>query len=330
MAYFSRVVGTGSGFPERVMTNAEFEEILDTSDEWIRTRTGIETRRIADRLKGETTLSHSEKAARNAMEAAGITGEDIDCIIIGTVTPDSVMPTTANQLQAKLGAHRAFSFDLQAACSGFVYGLSVADAFIRQGQVKTALVIGAETLSSIMNWRDRGTCVLFGDGAGAVILQRTEDPAHSVIATRIHSDGRHGSILKIEHGYGKVPPYAAEYRHDLAKVQMVGSEIFKLAVRNMCESAQALLDSQNLRPDQVDFFLFHQANLRIIDMCMKTLGVPPEKTWLNVNKYGNTSAATLPVGLDEALRSGAVKPGQLVLMATFGGGVTWGTALIRL
>jgi 3-oxoacyl-[acyl-carrier-protein] synthase III len=330
MAYFSKVVGTGSGFPERIMTNAEFEQFLDTSDEWIRTRTGIETRRIADPAKGESTLSFSETAARNALEMAGIRPEDLEAIIIGTVTPDSVMPNTANQLQARLGANRAFSFDLQAACSGFLYSLSAGDAFIRQGKVKNALVIGAEMLSSIMNWRDRGTCVLFGDGAGAMVLQRTEDPTHSVIATELHSDGRYGDILKISHGYSKVPPHSAEYRHDMHKVQMQGSEIFKMAVRSMVESSQALLDSQNLKPADVDYFIFHQANMRIIDMCMKTLGVPESKTWLNVSKYGNTSAATLPTALDEAIRAKAVGPGQLVLLATFGGGVTWGSALIRL
>ena len=330
MAYYSQVVGTGSGLPDRIMTNAEFETFIDTSDEWIRTRTGIESRRIADASKGETTLTFAEIAARNALDAAGMQAEELECFIVGTVTPDSVMPTTANLLQARLGSTRGFSFDLQAACSGFLYGLSIADAFIRTGQCKTALVVGAETLSSIINWRDRGTCVLFGDAAGAVILKRTEDPAHSIVATEIHSDGRFGEILQIPHGYGKVPPHSAEYRHDMHKVHMQGAEIFKLAVRSMVESSQALLDGQNLKPEDVDYFIFHQANMRIIDMCMKALSIPPHKTWLNVKKYGNTSAATLPVAFDEAMRANEIGPGKLVLLSTFGGGVTWGSTLIRL
>jgi 3-oxoacyl-[acyl-carrier-protein] synthase III len=330
MTYYSKLTGTGKGLPAKVVSNFDIEKIVNTSDEWIRTRTGIENRRIVDPAQGESTLSMSELAARSALQAACLTGSELDMIVIGTVTPDSVMPCTANQLQALLGANRAFSFDIQAACSGFMYSLSIADSFIRSGQVRNALVIGAETLSSIVNWHDRGTCVLFGDGAGAAILQRTEDPSHRVIATKIFSDGRHGSILQIPHGYSKVPPYSAEYRHDMHKVQMNGGEVFKLAVRSMVECSQAVLKENGFEVEQVDHFIFHQANLRIIDMCTKTLGIPPEKVSINLQNYGNTSAATLPICLDEAVREGRVKPGSLVLMATFGGGVTWGSALIRL
>jgi 3-oxoacyl-[acyl-carrier-protein] synthase III len=329
MAYHSKIIGLGSAFPERAMTNAEFEKFIDTSDEWIRTRTGIEQRYIADRTKGETTLSLCHAASLKALDQAGIKGEDLDAILIGTVTPDNIMPTTANQLQALLGANKAFSFDLQAACAGYLYALSVADHFIRGGTAKNILVLGAETLSTVVNWRDRTTCVLFGDGAGATVVQRTEDPSRSVLRVDLHSDGRYASLLQIPHGYARVPPNSPEYRTDHHKIQMQGGEVFKIACRSMVESSKATLDAQGVKLEDVDFFLFHQANIRIIDMCLSMLGVGREKTWINVQKYGNTSAATLPVGLDEALKAGKVKPGQLVLMATFGGGLTWASALIR-
>lgn len=328
--YYSKIIGTGSGFPQKVLTNVDLEKFVDTSDEWIRTRTGIEARRIASPELGESTLTLCELAARQAMAAAGITGAEIEMVVVGTVTPDTLMPSTANQLQAAIGANHAFSFDLQAACSGFIYGLSIADNFLRTGQKRTALVVGAETLSSIINWQDRTTCVLFGDGAGAAILQRTEDKSHSILATKVFSDGRYGHILNIPHGYSKVPPHSAEYRHDMHKIKMMGSEIFKMAVRSMVECSEAILSENGFTVQDVDHFIFHQANLRIIDMCTKTLGVPPEKTSINLQKYGNTSAATLPVCLDEAIRGGKVKPGDLILMTTFGGGITWGCALVRL
>jgi 3-oxoacyl-[acyl-carrier-protein] synthase-3 len=330
MSYFSKLIGTGSGFPETVVTNHDMEKIVETSDEWIRTRTGIEARRIVDLSKGESTVSMSHLAAKAAIQMAGISPLDIDFIVVGTVTPDTVMPTTANQIQALIGASNAFGFDLQAACSGFVYGLSVADSFIRAGQIKTALVIGAETLSTLVNWRDRTTCVLFGDAAGAVILQRTEDPKHSVLSTKLHADGRYGEILKIPHGYAKVPPHHPDYRVDMNKIMMNGAEIFKMAVRSMVDCTQEILAENKVAVSDVDHFIFHQANMRILDMCTKTLGVPAEKTSVNLQKYGNTSSATLPVCLDEALRGGRVKAGDLVLLSTFGGGVTWGSALIRI
>lgn len=311
------------------MTNADFEKFIETSDEWIRSRTGIETRRIADRNKGETTLSLCHLAAKKALDKAGIKGEDLDAILIGTVTPESVMPTTANSIQALVGATKAFSLDLQAACSGFLYALSIADHFIRVGTVKNALVIGAETLSTIVNWQDRTTCVLFGDGAGAAVVQRTEDQSAGVRRIDLHSDGRYAHILKIPHGYAAVPPNSAEYRTDHHKIMMQGGEVFKIACRSMVESSKATLDAEGVKLEEVDFFLFHQANIRIIDMCLSLLNVSRDKTLINVNKYGNTSAATLPVCLEEALDTGKVKKGQLVLMATFGGGLTWASALIR-
>lgn len=330
MSYRSQFIGTGCHFPEGKMTNADLEKFLDTSDEWITSRTGIKERRIADRAKGESTLSMSLAASKKALEMAGLQGTDLDAIIVGTVTPESVMPTTANFLQAQLGAKNAFSFDLQAACSGFVYGVSVADHFIRGGTAKRVLVVGAETLSTLVNWKDRSTAVLFGDGAGAAILERTENPNEGIIGTKLHSDGTYSSILNIKHGYSGVPPYTAEYCMMKHRIHMAGAEVFKLAVRSMIESSSALLEEHKLKTSDVDFFIFHQANMRILDMCMKTLDVPREKTWINLDKYGNTSAATLPACLDEAWRAGAVRRGNLVLMATFGGGVTWGSCLFRL
>ena len=330
MKYFSKLIGTGSAFPEKIMTNQDFEAFVETSDEWIRTRTGIQTRRIANHKLGESTSSISLAAAKRALEMAGISADEIELIVVGTVTADSVMPTTGNYLQAHLGATKAFSFDLQAACSGFLYGLSIADQFIKTGAVKTALVVGAETLSTLINWQDRGTCVLFGDGAGAAIITRTEDPKHSILGTKLYSDGTKGDILKIPHGGAKVPHYLPEYQHSQQTIHMQGSEVFKLAVRNMIDSSQELLKEHGLTAQDVDFFLFHQANMRILEMCMKTLGVPREKTWINLDKYGNTSAATLPVCLDEALRSGAIKSGNKVLLTVFGGGATWASGLIQI
>lgn len=330
MNYFSEIIGTGSHFPATVMTNKDFETFIDTNDEWIQTRTGIKQRRIIDHKLGESTMSLALEAARKAIALAQISPEDIELIIVGTVTPDHIMPCTANMLQKELGAKKAFGFDLQAACSGFLYGMSIADHFIRLGSVKHALVIGAESLSTLINWKDRGTCVLFGDGAGAVIMRQTQDQNHSILGTHLYADGVHCNLLSIPHGYAKMPTYRAEYRHDKHTIHMEGKEIFKLAVRAMVDSSIELLNEHHIAAEQVDFFILHQANSRIIEMCMKALNIPPEKTWLNVDKYGNTSAATLPVCLDEAYRSGAIKKGNLVLMATFGGGVTWASALFRL
>lgn len=330
MAYYTRIVGTGVQLAEKIVTNADLEKIVDTTDEWIKTRTGIEMRRIADPKKGETTVGLSHLAAEKALKAAGIAAEDLDMIVVGTVTPDTLMPNCANQVQARLGNKRAFTFDLQAACSGFIFGLSVADQYIRTGMVKNALVIGAETLSTITDWSDRSTCVLFGDAAGAAVVTRSEDPRHGILSTKIQTDGTYGELLQIPHGYSKIGPFHPEYNYHLSKIQMRGAEIFKLAVRYMEDTALNLLKQNGMTTKDVDFFIFHQANKRIIDYCAKALDVPPEKTWNNVHKYGNVSAATLPLCLDEAWKAGAVKPGDTVLMATFGGGLTWGGALVRL
>ena len=330
MNYRTRILGTGMGLPKGVMKNSDFESFLETSDEWIKTRTGIKTRHIANPELGESTLSLCILAAKQALEKSGVKGSELDLIIVGTVTPESVMPTTANSLQAALGASKAFTFDMQAACSGFVYALSIADLYIRSGKVKKALIVGAETLSTLVNWKDRSTAVLFADGAGATVLERTEDEDHCVIDTELHSDGSFSNILNIPHGYAKVPPHSGRYRHDEHTIHMQGSEVFKIACRNMVEVTHSILEKNNMKKEEIDFCIFHQANLRIIDMCLKSLGMGRDKTWINVDKYGNTSAATLPICLHEAWEAGAVKPGDNILMATFGGGVTWGSALLRL
>ncbi len=331
MKYKARIVGSGSAFPERVMTNKEFEAFVDTNDEWIRTRTGIQTRRICDPKKGENTLSMAHAAAKRALDMAGVDPKEIDLILVGTITPNTVMPCTANQLQALLGCDKAFGFDLQAACSGWVFGLSIAEQYLNCGKVKTALVIGVETLSTVVDWHDRATCVLFGDGAGATVLKRVgADAEGGIVGINLGTDGTAQDLLCIPHGYCKVPPYSAEYSVNQHKIKMQGSEVFKLATRTMVKSATELLAEHNTVKDDVDFFFFHQANIRIIDHCARALKVDRDKMWLNVDRFGNTSAATLPVSLDEAWRSGAVKPGDLMLFATFGGGLTWGSALIRL
>ncbi len=313
------------------MTNKEFESFVDTNDEWIKTRTGIQTRRICDPKKGETTLSMAHAAALQALDRAGMAPKDLDMIIVGTITPDTVMPCTANQLQSLLGCPKAFGFDLQAACSGWVFGMAIADQFLANGKAKTALIIGVETLSLLLDWHDRSTCVLFGDGAGATILRRGEDDSESgIIGINIGTDGTAQDLLCIPHGYGKVPPYVPEYSAKQHKIKMQGSEVFKIATRTMVKSATELLEEHGLGVEDVDYFFFHQANIRIIDHCARALKVDRNKMWVNVDRYGNTSAATLPVALDEAWRSGAVKPGDLMLFATFGGGLTWGSALVRL
>lgn len=327
---YARIVGTGTAVPERVMKNAEFEAFLDTSDEWIRTRTGIEERRIADVAKGETTTELAYQAALKACEAADIPPSEIELILVGTITPDAIMPCTANFLQQRLGAKRAFGFDLQAACAGWLFGLGTAESFIRNGTVKNALVVGVELLSTAMNWRDRGTCVLFGDGAGATVLRASESRDHAVLKTRLFNDGSGVEMLKIPHGASKVPPHHPDFTGAGRSIQMQGAEIFKHAVRNMQEAATIVLAEEGMAPSDVDYFIFHQANLRIIDACKKALGVPDEKTWVNVQRFGNVSSATLPIALDEAWRAGKVGPGKTVLFATFGGGLAWGASLVRL
>ncbi len=319
---YSRIAGTGSYLPARILTNAELEKLVDTSDEWIRTRTGIEQRHVA--AEGETTTDLAEHAARRAMEDAGITAADVDLICVGTTTPDLVFPNVGTLLQDRLGIHGCPAFSLEAACTGFVYALSVADKFVRLGESKCALVVGAETLTRIVDWNDRGTCVLFADGAGAVILKPAAEPG--IISTRLHSDGKYKDLLLYPDGVSKGFKLVREGK---AGVQMKGNEVYKVAVNTLGHLVTETLSANGITKDQLDWLIPHQANIRIIEAIAKRLDLPMEKVIVTINTQGNTSAASVPLALDTGIRDGRVQRGQLLLLEAFGGGFTWGSALIR-
>ncbi|CBE68497.1 MAG: ketoacyl-ACP synthase III [Candidatus Methylomirabilis oxygeniifera] len=325
--YGSRIAGTGASVPDRVLTNAELEQMVSTSDEWIVTRTGISERRIAS--DDQATSDLAEGAARQALEASGVDPHDLDLILVNTVTPDMFFPSTACVLQERLGASRAAAFDLMAACAGFVYGLSVADAYLRAGVMRNILVIGADTLSKVVDWSDRGTCVLFGDGAGAVVVQRTTaDPA--ILSTHLYSDGSKGRQLIIPGGGSRQPASQKVIDEKLVTIRMPnGNEVFKTAVRSMEEAAIAALKANGAEVSDVDLFISHQANARIIYAVAERLDLPRERIYMNIDRYGNTSAASIPIAMDEAVRAGRLKRGDLLLLTAFGGGFTWGSALIR-
>ena len=321
----SAIIGTGAYLPEKVLTNDDLAEIVDTSDEWIRTRTGIRQRHIA--ADGELTSDLAVQAARNALADAGLGPADIDMILVATTTPDRTFPATAATVQEKLGiTHGGPAFDVQAVCSGFLYGLATADAFIRSGQARTVLLIGAETFSRILDWQDRGTCVLFGDGAGAVIMRAEEGRGdlsdRGVLATRLHADGRYADLLYVDGG-----PSAGE---SCGKVRMKGREVFRHAVVKLAEVTREVLDDAGARPEDIALMVPHQANIRILEATAKKLGLPPEKVHVTVDRHGNTSAASVPLALDDARRSGRLHPGDLVLLEAMGGGFTWGASLVRL
>ncbi len=318
---YSKIVGTGHYLPERVMTNADLEKIVETSDEWIRSRTGIESRHISD---GETTCDLAEQAARRAMDAAGVTAEDIDFICVGTTTPDLVFPNMGCLLQARLGIHGCPAFSVEAACTGFLYALSVSDKFVKAGTSKCALVIGAETLSSIVNWEDRTTCVLFADGAGAVVLKPSEEPG--ILSTHIHADGQYIDLLLMNAGVSKD---FDRLKRGEAFIEMKGNEVFKVAVRTLGRIAKETLEANNLGNDDLDWLIPHQANIRIIQAAAKQVNLPMEKVIVTVQHHGNTSAASVPLALDVAVRDGRIKSGDLCLLEAFGGGFTWGSALVR-
>lgn len=315
----SRIIGTGSYLPERILTNAELEKIVDTSDEWIRSRTGIRSRHIA--AEGELTSDLALPAAQKALQSAGVAVGDIDMIIVATTTPDMIFPSTACILQSRLGIAGCPAFDLQAVCSGFVYALGTADLFIRAGQAEKVLVVGAEVYSRILDWSDRGTCVLFGDGAGAVVLAASDTPG--ILATRLHADGRHKDHLSVPGSVcgGKVwgRPF----------VQMDGGSVFRFAVRVFEEVAYEVLEQAGLKVSDLDWFVPHQANIRIMEATARKLGLPVEKVIATVDHHGNTSAASIPLALDEAVRDGRIRPGQTLLLEGVGGGFTWGAVLLR-
>ena len=321
----SVITGTGSYLPEKVLTNDDLANIVDTSDEWIRTRTGIARRHVA--AEDEATSDLAAQAGQRALEAAGCAPEDIDAVLVATTTPDFTFPATACVVQDKLGVPAgAMAFDLQAVCSGFVYGLSVADALIRGGQVERALLIGAETLTRLLDWEDRSTCVLFGDGAGAVVLEASEGAGtvadRGVLHTVARADGRYRDLLLTDGGPSTTGT--------VGKLRMQGREVFKHAVTRIAEAMQEVMETAGVTADDIDLFVPHQANVRILDATARKLGISPEKVMLTIEEQGNTSAASIPLALDAAVRQGRAQPGALLLLEAMGGGFTWGAALVRL
>jgi len=320
---YSRIAGTGSYLPEKVLTNDDLAKFVDTSDEWIATRTGIRQRHIA--AEGETTGDLAFHAATRALEAAGVEASELDLIVLGTTTPDIIFPSTACLVQHRLGANGCPAFDVNAACSGFIYALSVADNFIRSGAAKTALVIGAETLTRMLDWNDRGTCVLFGDGAGAVVLKA--DSETGVLSTHLHADGGKKELLY--NPVGVSSGFRPEEENAGVKVLMTGNEVFKHAVKALDSVVEETLAANGLDRGEIDWLIPHQANLRIIEATAKRLAMPMDRVVVTVDRHGNTSSGSVPLAPDEAVRSGRVERGQLVLLEAFGGGFTWGSALLR-
>jgi 3-oxoacyl-[acyl-carrier-protein] synthase III len=318
---YSRISGTGGYLPEKVLTNHDLEKMVDTSDQWIRERTGITKRHIV--VEGQTTCDLAEQAARGAIEAAGIDPADLDLIIVATTTPDKVFPSTACLLQKRLDNHGAAAFDVQAVCTGFVYGLSIADQFIRNGTSKKALVVGAETLSRIVDWTDRDTCVLFGDGAGAVVLEASEEPG--IVSTHIHADGAYEELLMVPGGISDHPDLLTSGK---AFIEMRGNEVFKMAVNTLGRIVDETLSHNNIEKHEIDWLIPHQANIRIIKATAKKLKMSMDHVVLTVDEHGNTSAASVPLALNHAVRAGKIKRGERLLLEAFGGGFTWGSALV--
>ena len=322
----ARITGTGSYAPKKVITNHDLEKLVDTSDEWITERTGIKERRIAE--KGQSTSDLAYEAAHKALKAAKLTAQELDLILVATTTPDMLMPSLGCMVQEKLGAKNAVAFDLYAACSGFIYGLSVANAFIRSETYRNILLIGAESLSRFVDWEDRTTCVLFGDGAGAVVLQRHAGK-RGVLSPHLPSDGSLGNLLNIPAGGALHPATHDTVRKRMHFIKMKGNETFKAAVRALESAVQEALEHNKVKPEEIDFLVPHQANLRIIQAMAQRLNMSMEKVVLTLPKYGNTSAASIPMALDEAVRDGRIRENHLLLLEAFGGGLTWASALLR-
>jgi 3-oxoacyl-[acyl-carrier-protein] synthase-3 len=319
---YSRIIGTGSYLPEKVLTNQDLEKIMDTTDEWIRERTGIVKRHIA--AGDETACDLAEIAASRAMEAAGKTPRQVDLIVLATTTPDRVFPSTACLLQQRLDIHGTAAFDVQAVCTGFIYAMGIADKFIRTGSARCALVVGTETLSRIVDWNDRSTGILFGDGAGAVILEASDEPG--ILSTHLHADGSYEHLLTVPHGI------SSGYEHvqaGHAYVQMQGNEVFKMAVNTLGRIVDETLDANDMQKTDVDWLVPHQANIRIIQATAKKLGMNMDHVVVTVDEHGNTSAASVPLALDTAVRDGRIQRGETLLLEAFGGGFTWGSVLLK-
>ncbi len=324
---YSKIIGTGSYLPKRIMTNADWEKIVETSDEWIVSRTGIKKRHVA--AENETTSDMIVEAAKKAIEDAKIDKDDIDLIIVGTITPDNSYPSTANWVQKKLGIKPIPSFDIGAACSGFLYGLTVANSMIKSGVAKTVLVAGAETMTKALNWKDRNTCVLFGDGAGVAILTATENKNEGILSTYWGADGNLGQLLMQPAGGSAMPASKETVEKSLHTVHMSGNEVFKHAVLRMQEAAMKSLELAGYSSEDVDLFIPHQANLRIINATIKRAKIPLEKTFINIENTANISAGTIPIALDQARKQSRIKEGDIVLLAAFGAGFTWGGITIK-
>jgi 3-oxoacyl-[acyl-carrier-protein] synthase-3 len=322
----SRIIGSGHYCPEKILSNFDLEKIVETSDEWIRTRTGIRERRIAEAHMASSDLAL--EASRLALRDAGLKPADLDAIVLGTVTPDRQFPATACILQDRLGAGNAVAFDLSAACSGFIYGLNTAHGLIASGQMKRVLVVGVEVLSKFLDWTDRATCVLFGDGAGAVVVEACEY-GQGLLGTYMKSDGSLAELLWIPAGGSREPLTDRTFAEGRHYIKMKGDGVFKYAVRAMVEAAHTVLEQGLLTIDDVDLLIPHQANIRIIDSVVSRLNIPEEKVVVNVDRYGNTSSATIPIAFDEVRRSGRIKAGDIILFVAFGGGFTWGSVLFR-
>lgn len=319
---YARIAGTGGFLPEKILTNKDLEKIVDTTDEWIRDRTGITERHIA--ADDEFTVDLAEKAALKALEASGKARDEIDLIIVATTTPDRVFPSTACLLQQRLDIHGCAAFDVQAVCTGFVYALGIADRFFKSGTAQCALVVGAETISRILDWSDRSTCVLFGDGAGAVVLEKSDEPG--ILSTHLHADGAYENLLTVDYG---VSTGKQQILDGAGGIVMKGNEVFKMAVNTLGRIVDETLAHNNMKKSDIDWLVPHQANVRIINATAKKLKMPTDHVVVTVDKHGNTSAASVPLALDVAVRDGRIQRGETVLLEAFGGGFTWGSALLK-
>jgi len=324
MKRFARITGTGSYLPDKVLTNKDLEAMVETSDQWIRERTGIVKRHIA--VDGQTTCDLAEQAARRAIEAAGRTPQDIDLIVLATTTPDKIFPSTACLLQQRLDIHGCAAFDVQAVCTGFIYALAVAEKFVKTGAAKCALVIGAETFSRVIDWTDRGTCVLFGDGAGAVVLEASDAPG--ILSTHLHADGAYETLLHTPGGVSRGYDIQ-DAGGDPRFTQMKGNEVFKMAVNTLGRIVDETLQANDMKKSDVDWLVPHQANIRIINATARKLSMSMDKVVVTVDQHGNTSAASVPLALDTAVRDGRIQAGEVLLLEAFGGGFTWGSVLLK-